>query len=389
MNMYSFYYVSHNLNSLGYAYWGIFALIVVIIIGSGAVYFTNRSDLRFRNLFILFILVGSLMIGLQGNRMLQQKNSSNQSNQTALMMKSISKKTHTSINRVYVSQTSLGKGMLVKAGDKYYQLQFDDGLTNYTLNKTNPVNTNFKIINKQKFDWNVFGSQYGDIVLKLLVGFIMIVLQINLSGKGNLAPSNAIDQLQNYILGGIIGGVIYSSDVTVIQFVIILLIWSIIIFMSKFITSQSDILNRLLNGNPQVIINNGHVNVRTALKQGINGNELAFKLRTMGINDFRDVNNAVLEQNGQITASTHDQESVNYPLITDGKINQDVMERQGLNEEQVIDILKVKHAKLENIYLGQLNEDKKDIEIVKYPIRNLSKYKFEKNQNNKLRIKRK
>ncbi|MCF6514625.1 DUF3290 family protein [Lactobacillus sp. S2-2] len=389
MNMYSFYYVSHNLNSLGFVYWAIFALIAIIIMGSGIIYFKNKSDLRFRNLFILFVLFGCLMLGLQANKIMQQRTSSNQSNQTALIMKSISKKTHTSVNKVYVSQTTLGKGMLVKAGDKYYQLQFDDGLTNYTLNKTNPVNTDFKIVNKQKFDWNVFGLQYGDIILKLLVGFIMIVLQINLSGKGNLAPSNAIDQLQNYTLGGIIGGVIYNSDISVIQFIIILLIWSIIIFMSKFVTSQSDILNRMLNGSPQVIINNGRINVKTALRQGINGSELSFKLRTMGIKDFREVKNAVLEQNGQITASTYDQEAVNYPIITDGKINQVVMNRQGLNEEQIEKIVQEKHVKLKNIYIGQLNENNHDIEIVKYPTNNLTNYKVERNNNNKLRIKRK
>ena len=45
--------------------------------------------------------------------------------------------------------------------------------------------------------------------LKLAMGIIGLVLQINLMGKGNLAPTSAMDQVQNYVLGGIIGGVIY------------------------------------------------------------------------------------------------------------------------------------------------------------------------------------
>lgn len=44
---------------------------------------------------------------------------------------------------------------------------------------------------------------YLDITIKLILGFFCLVLQINLSGKGNLAPSSGIDQLQNYVLGGI------------------------------------------------------------------------------------------------------------------------------------------------------------------------------------------
>lgn len=54
--------------------------------------------------------------------------------------------------------------------------------------------------------------------LKLAMGIIGLVLQINLMGKGNLAPTSAMDQVQNYVLGGIIGGVIYSDSIGVFQF---------------------------------------------------------------------------------------------------------------------------------------------------------------------------
>ena len=43
---------------------------------------------------------------------------------------------------------------------------------------------------------------YLNVFLKLLLGLLAIVFTINKSGKGNLAPSSAIDQVQNYVLGG-------------------------------------------------------------------------------------------------------------------------------------------------------------------------------------------
>lgn len=52
---------------------------------------------------------------------------------------------------------------------------------------------------------------YTLIMIKLVLGILCLVLQINLMGKGNLAPNSAIDQVQNYVLGGIIGGVIYNE----------------------------------------------------------------------------------------------------------------------------------------------------------------------------------
>ena len=54
--------------------------------------------------------------------------------------------------------------------------------------------------------------------LKLAMGIIGLVLQINLMGKGNLAPTSAMDQVQNYVLGGIIGGVIYARALDIIGF---------------------------------------------------------------------------------------------------------------------------------------------------------------------------
>ena len=55
--------------------------------------------------------------------------------------------------------------------------------------------------------------------MKLLLGFIVFVAQIKLTGKGNLAPATIVDQMQNYVLGGIIGGVIYNTDIGLLQFV--------------------------------------------------------------------------------------------------------------------------------------------------------------------------
>nr|WP_314278256.1 hypothetical protein [uncultured Peptostreptococcus sp.] len=51
--------------------------------------------------------------------------------------------------------------------------------------------------------------------IKLLIGFFAMAIIINLSGKGNLAPSSASDQILNYVLGGIIGGVIYNDSVKI------------------------------------------------------------------------------------------------------------------------------------------------------------------------------
>ena len=62
------------------------------------------------------------------------------------------------------------------------------------------------------------------VTLKLLIGFFALTIIINLSGKGNLAPSSASEQVQNCILGGIISGVIYNNDIRLPEYIRILCI---------------------------------------------------------------------------------------------------------------------------------------------------------------------
>lgn len=59
------------------------------------------------------------------------------------------------------------------------------------------------------------------IAIKFILGTMVMILQINLSGKVDFAVNTPLNQIQNYILGGIIGGVIYNSSITIIQFMII------------------------------------------------------------------------------------------------------------------------------------------------------------------------
>ena len=44
-------------------------------------------------------------------------------------------------------------------------------------------------------------SFYLTVAIKLALGLISLVFVINLTGKGNLAPSSATDQVQNFVLG--------------------------------------------------------------------------------------------------------------------------------------------------------------------------------------------
>ncbi len=195
---------------------------------------------------------------------------------------------------------------------------------------------------------------YSPIIIKFALGIICLIIQINIMGKGNLAPSSAMDQVQNYVLGGIIGGVIYNESITVLQFVLVLIIWTLLVLILKFAKEHNRYIKRIIDGRPITLIKDGKVNVNECLKNGVSANELMFKLRSNSIYEVEDVKRAVLEQNGQLTIIEFGDENIRYPIIVDGQSNFDVLELINKDEKWLQQkVAEEGYTKISEVYLGE------------------------------------
>lgn len=190
--------------------------------------------------------------------------------------------------------------------------------------------------------------------LKLLTGFFAMVIIINISGKGNLAPTSASDQIVNYVLGGIIGGVIYNSNVNILDFVGILCIWCALVLALKWVKKHNVKAKQIIDGKALIIIDDGEIDVDNCRKLGLSAHDVAFKLRTNGINSSKDVKKAVIEQNGQLIVIKAGEENPKFPVITDGQVHSDILEMIGKNEEWLIEELKKQGVdKQSKVFLGE------------------------------------
>ena len=189
--------------------------------------------------------------------------------------------------------------------------------------------------------------------IKLAMGIIGLVLQINLMGKGNLAPTSAMDQVQNYVLGGIIGGVIYSDSIGVLQFSLVLVLWTLLIFTLRFIKNHNQFVKSIIDGKPVWVILNGKVQTAECMRNGISAHDLMFKLRAAGVYEITSVKRAVLEQNGQLSIIQYGDESLRYPLIVDGQLDSDVLDIINKDEEWVKAQLEEQKLELNKVYIGE------------------------------------
>ena len=206
---------------------------------------------------------------------------------------------------------------------------------------------------------------YIEILIKLALGLVSLVFVINVTGKGNLAPNSAIDQIQNYVLGGIIGGVIYNSSITILQYAVILIMWTILVLSLKWLTNNVGFVKQMIDGKPTLLIKNGEIDPEACRSVGLSASDVALKLRSQGIFQLKEVKRAVREQNGQLIVVQNGDENPKYPVITDGVIQSDVLDTLSLAEEWLLDHLnKQGYDNVANIFIAEY--DKGQLSVVTY-----------------------
>ena len=187
-----------------------------------------------------------------------------------------------------------------------------------------------------------------EILIKLALGLFSLVFVINVTGKGNLAPNSAIDQIQNYVLGGIIGGVIYNSSINILQYAIILIMWTILVLTLKWLNNNIRTVKHLMDGKPTTLIQHGKLSPEACRSV------VALKLRSQGIFQLKQVKRAVMEQNGQLIVVQAGEENPKYPIITDGVVQIDILDSIDKTEEWLIERLtKEGYTDISNIFIAE------------------------------------
>lgn len=162
---------------------------------------------------------------------------------------------------------------------------------------------------------------YGYVLLKFVIGFAIVITHLNLSGKTQLSQMSPVDFIGNFVLGGIIGGVIYSDSIPMHQYVIVLLIGVGLISLLNAISKHYHIFRSVTIGNPIPIIKNGRFVMENILtKQNkIDILNLSSQLHAQGIHAFQEINYAQIEPDGQVTVVCEGHRLPSVIVMKDGK----------------------------------------------------------------------
>lgn len=197
------------------------------------------------------------------------------------------------------------------------------------------------------------------VFIKLMIGFLSAIAVINFTGKGNLAPNSASDQIQNYVLGGIVGGVIYNKNIGIFECLLVMLAWFLLVTGFRLLKKHNVRVKQIIDGKALIIINNGKVDVETCKKAGLSAHDVAFKLRAQNVYSVKKVKRAIVEQNGQFIIVLEGEENPKFPIITDGHLQTDTLEVIGKDEDWLKEKMREKGFEEYNqIFLGEYVDGK-------------------------------
>ena len=171
------------------------------------------------------------------------------------------------------------------------------------------------------------------VAIKLTIGFIALVVFMNLNGRSQLAPTSTEDQIGNYVLGGIIGGVIYNPSITIVQSLIVLLIWGLLMTTIDFLKNSNKNVKKMIDGQIVYLIKGGKMLTENFAQATLSIPDFYTKLRTKGIFKISDIEDAFMESNGQLIVIQKNDENYSNLLVSEGKIIEDNLEHIGKNDE--------------------------------------------------------
>ena len=189
--------------------------------------------------------------------------------------------------------------------------------------------------------------------IKFILGIMVMILQIHILGKYEFSINTPLNQIQNYVLGGIIGGVIYNTSISILTFLIFILVWSLVVIIVKLLVNIT-FIKSLVVGRPVILIKNGKVNVENCAKVGISADQLMLHIRMEGLFSTKEVKSAIMETNGKLTIIDMQSANPKFPIISNGKINQDILEVIGHDEKWLISSVNsqgIEH--IQDIFLGE------------------------------------
>lgn len=160
---------------------------------------------------------------------------------------------------------------------------------------------------------------YGAIAMKLIVGMIGILAFLRITGKSQMGQLTPLDTVSAFVIGALVGGVLYNPDMTTWHLIFALAVWTAFNMLVRF-AMRSAYLRHLIKGESVFLVKDGVLNFRNFKRNSLEMEQFRLMLRQKGIFSMFDVDDVLFEANGAVTVLSPGQTAYSVLLVNNGEI---------------------------------------------------------------------
>ena len=140
-----------------------------------------------------------------------------------------------------------------------------------------------------------------DLVVRAAVVYVIIFIFTRVLGRRELSTLQPFDLILLVVIGDLIQSGVTQNDMSVTGILLVISTIGLMQVATSYLGFRFRKMRSVLDGEPIVLVENGHVIDRNLRRERMTSDDLAEKARLNGLGSLDDVRWAVLETNGEVS----------------------------------------------------------------------------------------
>ena len=159
---------------------------------------------------------------------------------------------------------------------------------------------------------------YISSTLKLVTGMIVILAFLRITGKAQMAQITPLDTVSAFVIGALVGGVLYNPDMSMLHIIFALIVWTGFNMLVRF-AMRSAYMRHLIKGKSDFLVKKGIINFGNFKRNSLEMEQFRMLLRQKGIFSMFDVEDVLFETNGAVTVLPTGKTADSFLIVNNGE----------------------------------------------------------------------
>ncbi|MEG0315093.1 MAG: DUF421 domain-containing protein [Erysipelotrichaceae bacterium] len=214
-------------------------------------------------------------------------------------------------------------------------------------------------------------NEYIILVLKCIMFYFVIILALRIMGKREVGELSIFDIVIYLVMSELLALSISESNNSVLKSLIPIFTLALLQILLSLMLLKWRKLRNIVEGEPVMIIHNGHINQKLMKKNRYSIDDLMAQIRDKNLSSPSEVAFALLENSGTLSIISKDNCKVRHPspVISDGELDTKILTALKLNEQWLKEELsKQGYSSYSEVFLCLIETDQ--LFIIKDELRN-------------------